>query len=494
MRFVHLIVLTAMLIFFSLQEEPFGFWKVDTQEEWVAARVDGENIAIQDGFVKQEGNVGVFSSRLRQFDSKRTAKSVVFKQSDQWLNWMPVGNIGPSNLGDAPVVLAKGPNDYWMFGLYEQMEKAEDFIPDSASLPGFEIPLQTTPFEDQYAAPGGQNKAFGYHAWQSRDMKHWVHHGQVTERFSRWVTTAEYVDGKTYLYYDYPNDQDPHLYIDEDLTDGVPGRNMGLAFKDPSDGSDSAVIRGEDRNFHIIYEDWSPINASTHSWDSPLAGHSMSRDGIGNFEILPPVVDERTTSTGEMHTYEHPHWLQHPDWDTNIAEYELHEPEQEAFGDWAAIRIGEQYYLFADYDPAGEEHMSVAWFTASSLDEKFIFQGHIGRGHPDPDIMFAEGQFYLVTQMETDYVSPGPWVGQVKARAGVDTDNDGMVNQWTHWQEVSESYDYREGFAKHVTRSPATLSLSGLPDGYGFKFEFKLIETTGNNISPEIDSVLMEFE
>jgi hypothetical protein len=325
-------------------------------------------------------------------------------------------------------------------------------------------------------------------------MKHWVHHGQVTERFSRWVTTAEYVDGKTYLYYDYPNDQDPHLYIDEDLTDGVPGKNMGLAFNDPSDGSDNAVIRGEDGNFHIIYEDWSPINASTHSWDSPLAGHSVSPDGIGDFEILPPVVDERTTPTGEIRTYEHPHWLQHPDWDTNVAEYEVHEPEQEAFGDWAAIRIGEQYYLFADYDPAGEQHMSTAWFTAPSLDEQFIFQGHIGQGHPDPDIMFAEGRFYLITQMETDYVSPGPWVEQVQARVGVDINGNGSVDQWTRWQEVSESYDYREGFAKHVTRSPATLSLTELPDGYGFKFEFKLMKTTGNNIRPEIDSVQMEFE
>jgi hypothetical protein len=48
------------------------------------------------------------------------------------------------------------------------------------------------------------------------------------------MTTAEFVDGKAYLYYDFPNDADPHLYIDEDLTDGKPGKDMGLVFKDPS--------------------------------------------------------------------------------------------------------------------------------------------------------------------------------------------------------------------------------------------------------------------
>ena len=60
--------------------------------------------------------------------------------------------------------------------------------------------------------------------------------------FCRWTTTAEQVGGKTYIYYDFPNDQDPHLFIDGDLTDGKPGKNMGLAFADPSDGSDCAVV------------------------------------------------------------------------------------------------------------------------------------------------------------------------------------------------------------------------------------------------------------
>ncbi|NBC03270.1 MAG: hypothetical protein GVY20_06150, partial [Bacteroidetes bacterium] len=109
MNNIYSIVLVATSILFSLQEESNDFWQVVTQEQWDAAYMDGENIAIRDGFVKQEGDVAVFRSKLKQFNSKRSAKSVVFKQSDQWLNWMPIKNIGPSNLGDAPVVLAKGP-------------------------------------------------------------------------------------------------------------------------------------------------------------------------------------------------------------------------------------------------------------------------------------------------------------------------------------------------------------------------------------------------
>ena len=96
----------------------------------------------------------------------------------------------------------------------------------------------------------GSKRAWeGYHAWQSRDMVNWVHHGPVTPGFARWTTTAEQVGGKTYIYYDFPNDQDPHLFIDDDLTDGKPGKNMGLAFADPSHGSDCAVIRDLDGKF-----------------------------------------------------------------------------------------------------------------------------------------------------------------------------------------------------------------------------------------------------
>ena len=168
-------------------------------------------------------------------------------------------------------------------------------------------------------------------------MVNWVHHGPVTEDFSRWVTSAEYKDGKVYIYYDYPNDQDPHVYIDEDLTDGKPGKNMGLAVKDPSHGSDAGFIRDKEGRFHVILEDWSPINASKRSWDSPLAAHAVSEDGVKDWKFLAPPVDNRTKDTGKIAEYKHPHWLQHPDWNTNIGKYNVHDPEQEAYGDWAPI-------------------------------------------------------------------------------------------------------------------------------------------------------------
>ena len=137
--------------------------------------------------------------------------------------------------------------------------------------------------------------------------------------------------------------------------------------------------------------------------------------------------------------------------------------------------------------------MSVAWFTASDINEQFTFCGNIGKGHPDPDIMFAEGQFYLVTQTKQDFVSPGPWVKGVTVRVGVDTNKDGSVNEWTDWQEVNETYAGIPGFAKQVAKTPAQLDLSSLPEGYGFQFEVKLSDTTTNDSKPQLDEVTLTF-
>ena len=98
-------------------------------------------------------------------------------------------------------------------------------------------------------------------------MVNWVHYGPTAAAPT--VTTAEYVDGKTYFYYDRPNDRDPHLIIDSDLRDGLPGKDKGLAFDAPWGGSDVGVIRDLKGRFHMISENWQPINASKRSWDSP---------------------------------------------------------------------------------------------------------------------------------------------------------------------------------------------------------------------------------
>ena len=495
-------ILASSALGYAAAEEA---WVIDSQAEWQQNIGEQSNLEIKEGVAAPTGRSATLRSTVKTFKEKRSAKSIVIDQSAIWQNWEPVKNVGPSNLQDAPVALTLGPNNYWMFGRYGgaakkkrgELAQKQPFTPKPAKLEGFEIPLQTTQFPNQFNAPGGLKPGKGgYHAWQSRDMVNWVHHGAVTEGFSKWVTSAEFVDGKAYIYYDFPNDQDPHVYVDDDLTDGVPGKNMGKALDDPSHGSDSGFIRDTDGKFHVIYEDWSPINASKRSWDSPLAGHAVSDTGIGGFKILQPAVDARTKPTGKIGTYKHPHWLKEdPEhFKTNVAEYEIHEPEQEAFGDWAAIGIGGQYYLFSDYDPEHGKPMSVAWFTASSLNEPFTFCDHIGNGHPDPDICFAEGRFYLVTQQATDFTSPGPWVEQVETRVGVDTNNNGSIDQWTDWQTVTETYDYLPGFSKQVQKMPASVDLSKLPAGYGFQFEIKMTDTTENKSKPMLDKVTLKFE
>jgi hypothetical protein len=482
-----------------------GSWVIDQQADWQKQRAEQKGVEIKDGMVYPTAEEATFKSAIKSFDKKQSATSLVFDQSPVWHNWEGVPNVGPVNCQDAPVVLCLGDKDYWMFGRSggfgpkrkkgtPQEKKTAPFKPQAASLDGYDIPLVTTPDAHQFNAPGGLKPNLGgYHAWHSRDMVNWVHHGAITESFSRWMTSAEHKDGTFYFYYDYPNDQDPHVYVDKDLTDGVPGENKGIVLRDPSDGSDAGFFRDTDGRFHVIYENWDPINASTHAWDSPLAGHGVSPDGVSPFVIQDPAVDYRTTPTGKTATYKHPHWLQHPDWKSNIATYNVHTPEQEAYGDWAVIRVGGQYYLFADYDPVGE-HMSVVWFTSSSIDTPFTKVGNIGKGHPDPDIGFAEGKFYLITQFKEDYVSPGPWVEEVKARAGVDTDNDGKIDQWTEWQEVKETYDHKPGFARVIDKTPASIDVSSLPAGFGFQFEFTMKDTTKNESKPIVDKVSMHFK
>lgn len=502
MKLLSLILIATLLVGARLHAAE---WTIDSADDWTKNIKSAEGATVADGSVSPNAKTATITTKVRASDVKRSARSLVVTQSAIWQNWSPIENLGPVNLSDAPVLLTVGPDNYWMFGRYgsgrprpkkgQKPAPLPKFTPEPAKLDGFDIPLTTTPFPNQYDAPGGlQPRLGGYHAWQSRDMVNWVHHGPVTERFSAWVTSAEFADGKVYIYYDFPNDQDPHVYIDEDLTDGKPGVNKGMAFNDPSHGSDSGIIRDLDGKFHLIVENWDPIHAQSHSWDSPLATHAVSPNGIQDFKILDPAVDYRTNPTGKIGTYKHPHWVKEDPkrFKTNIAEYEIHEPEQNAYGDWAAIAIGSQYYLFGDYDPV-DGHMSACWFTSSSVNQPFTFCDHIGNGHPDPDICFAEGKFYLATQMKTDYVSPGPWVETVEARVGVDTSNDGQINEWTDWTEVKESYDYIKGFSKQIARTPAELDLSKLPAGYGFSVQLRLTDSTENKSKPIIESLSLTF-
>ena len=287
-------------------------WVIESQDEWQANLAIKENISIEKGMLTPTANSSTYHSTLKSFLKKRKPTTITISQSPTWQNWNPTAHIGPINLQDAPIALSLGPENYWLFGRYGTSKKTKHpstFTSESRTVEGFDIPLTTTPYKNQYNSPTGLNTSLGgYHAWQSRDMKTWVHHGSVSDKEAKWMTTAEQVGNKTYFYYDFPNDQDPHLIIDSDLTDGKIGKKMGIAFKDPSHCSDSAIIRDLEGKFHLILENWSPIKASARSWDSPLASHAVSDDGISDFKLLAPAVDYRTHPTGKKGTYKHPHW------------------------------------------------------------------------------------------------------------------------------------------------------------------------------------------
>ncbi len=433
-------------------------WKVDSEADWNQAGAEYIGIVLSNGEAAPVDTGGTYSSVMKGFEGSLKPRKATIRQSVVWDNWVEVTNVGPPEAEDAPVFIPVANDDYYLLGL---------------------------------------GSTGGYHAWHSTDMVNWTDTGKVTDGDAhRWVTSAEYKDGSFYILEDKPNDEDPHLWIDNDLTDGQLGTFFGMVFNDPSHGSDAGLFRDDsDGLFHIIYEDWTPINARKHSWDSPLAGHTSSEDCINGFEPHEhvPVVDYRTTPTGETGTYSHP--------SSGTLSYEIHEPEQPCFGDWTMIKIGSQYYLFGDYEEVLEETppdtrgpVKIARFTSSSLYQEFELVGSLGKKHPDPTVGFAEGQFYLITQQEIDYVSPGPWVEAVQLRVGVDVEGNGTIDTWTPWHTVSERYDHKPGYARVVDVSPAELDLSDLPEGHGFKFELNLVDRTSNESLPIVDSVEIVLE
>ncbi|MGZ0655757.1 Ig-like domain-containing protein [Coraliomargarita sp. W4R72] len=431
-------------------------WIIDDATEWAAATLSTSDLALVEGSAEPTADASQFTSVIKSFSVKQKAQSLTFKQSPVWDNWTVAANYGPaSGAGNAPILVPVADQDYY------------------------------------FLAQSGND---GYHAWHSTDMQTWIKYGQVTAPEHNWVTTAEYKDGLFYIYVDYPNDHTPHLYIDRDLKDGQTEAFLGMVFNDPTSGSDSAVIRDNaDGLFHLISEDYTPVHAPSHAFDSPLVTHTSSEDGITGYqpaEHLPPI-DRRTVPTGEMGTWNHPHV--EGSLISNPIPYEIHEPEQDAFGDWTAIKIGEQYYLFGDYHHSDGSSITAARFTSTSIYEEFELVGSMDSGgHPDPTVGFAEGQFYLITQYD-DFTSPGPWVDGVQARAGVDIDGDGEIDQWTVWQGIAEQYDHTPNFVRVVSLTPAQLDLSELPDGYGFQFEFQIDATVVADVSPIIDRVEMAF-
>ncbi|MBO24625.1 MAG: hypothetical protein CMO65_05420, partial [Verrucomicrobiales bacterium] len=129
---------------------------VDSQADWEKAIASSNGVAVANGTVSPNGKTGQLKTKLKRFDRKRSALSLTIRQSPIWQNWIPIENLGPENLRDAPVLLTVGPGNYWMFGRYgnnkpkakrgEQAKRLVSFTPHEAKLEGFDMPLQTTRF------------------------------------------------------------------------------------------------------------------------------------------------------------------------------------------------------------------------------------------------------------------------------------------------------------------------------------------------------------
>lgn len=432
-----------------------------TELSWVQQISGNDNISIEDNQISLVSNTGQFSAVVYQSDTKQSVNKVEISQLPVWNTWQAVPKVTPKDAINAPVFIPVGDGDYWLLAAHRK------------------------------------NKKSGYHAWHTTDMKNWTHHGPVSNHDNRWVTSAEYVDGKFYIYFDKPNDEDPHLIIDDDLTDGKQGKVVGKIFEDPTHGSDMSIFRNDDGIFHLIYEDWSPLDPSKHQWDSPLAGHADSPDGIHGFEPHEnvPAIDVRTTPTGRVLPYKpHPNQMEFGP-DPTPYTYNEHQGPQDAFGDYTMIKVGGQYYLFCDYDPAEKgKTMRVGRWRSDDVNKEFVWDGEVGENfHPDPSVGFAEGKFYLLVQRNNvDFISDGPWVDGVEVRAGIDTDNDGDIDQWTPYSRVKETYNSKDGFVRVVEKTPAYLDVSSLPAGYQLQLDFKLSKQNG--ISPIINGVNVDIQ
>ena len=243
-------------------------WKIDSSKEWKKNDTSTADFNFEKGMVSGEG---IFKSKKKKLNKATKLSSITLEQSPVWNNWKEVKHVGPSNLKDAPVFLALKDKDYWVFGRYGEL-KGDD-------------PFQTN-------GKGSEAESLkGYHAWHSTDMVHWVHHGSITDWEARWMTTGEHVDRKFYFYADVPNDTDPHLIIDDNIYDGKMGKKVGMVYDD-GPGSDMAIMRDLDGTFHLISENWGPINASLIAWDSPLADHAVSPDGMGGGDELSQVINK----------------------------------------------------------------------------------------------------------------------------------------------------------------------------------------------------------
>ena len=167
-------------------------------------------------------------TKLGKFDAKRSATTLTITQSPIWQNWIPIENLGPSNLRDAPVLADDGDRTTTGCSAATAAEnragrKARRRPPqpavraprlppwmastcpapdDSVSEPvqcsrrtqarQGRIPRLAEPRHDQLGAPRSGDRRDSRNGSPARSM----------------------IDGVAHIYYDFPNDQDPHVYVD----------------------------------------------------------------------------------------------------------------------------------------------------------------------------------------------------------------------------------------------------------------------------------------
>lgn len=114
------LVLPGCLLAAKAEDAP-DVWSIRTTEEWKAAAAASENLELKDGMATPTAETATFTSVVKTFDEKRCFSKMTLTQSSVWHNWEPIAKVAPTNLQDAPVFLAKGPQDYWIFGMYHSV-------------------------------------------------------------------------------------------------------------------------------------------------------------------------------------------------------------------------------------------------------------------------------------------------------------------------------------------------------------------------------------
>ena len=119
-------------------------WSIKSTKDWAECIEHNQGVAVKEGTVSPSEQSGMIRTKLKAFKKKRSAKTLTISQSPLWQNWNPRPRIAPKNLRDAPVFLAKGPDDYWMFGRYGGFgnSASKGFKAKDAKLEGFDIPLK----------------------------------------------------------------------------------------------------------------------------------------------------------------------------------------------------------------------------------------------------------------------------------------------------------------------------------------------------------------